>query len=97
MLGEVSPFESSFFGSSLLPLLLLPLLFESVLLTVGCYPSKNLNNSGCSGDTNRAVLASTVVATSSPRDTVVVGTMYVVVVQQSSFGEDGESGEKNES
>lgn len=97
VLGEVSPFELSFFGSSLLPLLLLlPLLFESVSLTVGCYTSKNLNNSGCSGDTNRAILASTIVATSSPRDTVVVRTMYVVVVQQSGFGEDGESGEKNE-
>jgi len=96
VLGEVSPFGSSFFGSSLPPLLLLPLLFESVLLTVGCYTSKNPNNSECSGDTNRAILASTIVAASSSREAVVVGTVYVVVVQQPSFSEDRESGEKNE-
>ena len=94
MLGEVSPSELPF--EPPLPPPLPPLLFESELLTVGCYTSKNLNISGCSGDTNRTILASAIVATSPPRDTVVVGTMYVVVVQQSGFGEDGESGEKNE-
>jgi len=58
--------------------------------------SKNLNNQGSSAGTNRAVLASTVVTTRPPRKAVMVGTMYVVVVQEPSFGEDGESGEKNE-
>jgi len=97
--GEVLPFESSLppplLLLLLLSLLLLPPLVESVLL-VGCYVGKRLNSQGSSTGTNGALLASTVIATRPPREAIVVGTMYVVVVQQSSFRKDGESGEENE-
>lgn len=47
-------------------------------------------------DTDRTVLASTSIAVRTTGNAIVVGTMDVVVVQECSFGEDGESGEENE-
>lgn len=76
-------------------LVLVLLLLMSVLVALGYHVDKNLPIQGSWVDTNITLPASTGIVRTAG-DAIVIETMYVVVVQGHGFGEDGESGEKNE-